>query len=98
MTPAKTSLSVLVPVYNEPYLVAESLGRLKVLTESPHLSRIEVIVVNDCSTDSTPDVLRKFEEELESPSPISWTFLSHEKNGGKGAAIRTALARATCEL
>jgi hypothetical protein len=41
----KTSLSVLVPVYNEQYLVYESLHRLKVLETSPHLERIEVIVV-----------------------------------------------------
>ena len=37
--PAVTSLSVLVPVYNEEYLVAESLGRLEVLGDSPHLDQ-----------------------------------------------------------
>ena len=52
-----TSLSVLVPVYNEQFLVATSLDRLRVLESSPALSRIEVIVVDDKSTDDTPEVL-----------------------------------------
>src|SRR5512145_1405960 len=55
---AMLSLSVLVPVYNEEHLVAESLGRLEVLEKSPHLDAIQVIVVDDCSGDGTPEVLR----------------------------------------
>ena len=92
-----TSLSVLVPVYNEQYLVAESLGRLEVLAASPHLERIEVIVVDDCSTDGTAAVLSAFAASR-AGSRVTWRFSRHERNGGKGAAIRTALAQATCEL
>ena len=95
--PAVTSLSVLVPVYNEEYLVAESLGRLEVLGDSPYLTKVEVIVVDDCSTDDTPQVLDIFAAGRGS-SKLTWRFLRHERNGGKGAAIRTALAQATCEL
>jgi glycosyltransferase involved in cell wall biosynthesis len=97
VNPALTSLSVLVPVYNEEYLVAESLGRLEVLGTSPHLSRVEVIVVDDHSKDGTPGVLEAFAASR-SGSRLTWRFLRHERNGGKGAAIRTALAQATCEL
>jgi glycosyltransferase involved in cell wall biosynthesis len=94
-----TSLSVLVPVYNEQFLVAASLDRLRVLETSPHLSRIEVIVVDDCSKDDTPEVLANFEKAArEKGGKIEWVFLKHEKNGGKGKAIQTALARATCDL
>jgi glycosyltransferase involved in cell wall biosynthesis/phospholipid N-methyltransferase len=95
-----TSLSVLVPVYNEQHLVATSLGRLAVLEQSPHLERIEVIVVDDHSGDGTSEVLQRFKEEhTDRPgSRISWTFLRHEKNQGKGGAIRTALERATCDV
>jgi len=95
-----TSLSVLVPVYNEQHLVATSLGRLVLLEESPHLERIEVIVVDDCSKDGTPESLARFREEQTGKpgSRISWTFLRHERNQGKGGAIRTALERATCEI
>jgi glycosyltransferase involved in cell wall biosynthesis/phospholipid N-methyltransferase len=95
-----TSLSVLVPVYNEQYLVTTSLRRLRALEDSPHLSRVEVIVVNDGSSDATAEVLREFEAECAAqPSPrLSWTFLHHEKNAGKGKAVQTALAAATCEV
>jgi len=93
-----TSLSVLVPVYNEQYLVAASLERLKLLEQSDLLSRVEVIVVDDCSRDDTARVLEQFREELPKGGKLSWTFLRHERNGGKGKAIRTALAHATCEV
>jgi glycosyltransferase involved in cell wall biosynthesis len=96
----RTSLSVLVPVYNEQYLVAKSLDRLSVLASSPALERIEVIVVDDCSTDGTPEVLRRFEAECQAGARpgIEWRFLRHERNGGKGQAVRTALDAATCEI
>jgi glycosyltransferase involved in cell wall biosynthesis/phospholipid N-methyltransferase len=58
-----TSLSVLVPVFNEQHLVATSLGRLEVLEGSPHLERVQVVVVDDSSRDGTPGVLRAFAEE-----------------------------------
>jgi len=93
-----TSLSVLVPVYNERFLVASSLERLKILATSPDLERVEVIVVDDASKDDTPAVLRQFEARLRYDPKMTWTFLRHERNGGKGQAIRTALDRATCEI
>jgi glycosyltransferase involved in cell wall biosynthesis len=96
-----TSLSVLVPVYNEEHLVAASLARLEVLEKSPLLSRVQVVVVDDCSRDGTPEVLARLERERAARAPgsrIDWLFLRHEKNGGKGRAIQTALARAECEL
>jgi SAM-dependent methyltransferase len=92
-----TSLSVLVPVYNEQHLVEASLARLEVLGESPLLSRVQVIVVDDHSTDATPEVLRQFEASR-AGGRIEWVFLRHDRNRGKGNAIRTALARASCEI
>ena len=89
----KLSLSVVVPVYNEQYLVEASLRRLGALLESPWLDRVRVIVVNDRSTDHTAEVLRRFQETLSRSelSGFEWIFLEHETNAGKGAAIRTAL-------
>jgi glycosyltransferase involved in cell wall biosynthesis len=55
-----TSLSVLVPAYNERHLVGASLARMGVLESSPHLERVQVIVVDDCSTDGTSEELRTF--------------------------------------
>jgi glycosyltransferase involved in cell wall biosynthesis len=94
-----TSLSVLVPVYNEQHLVAASLARLEALAACPRLSRVQVVVVDDCSKDATDEVLRRFERERAGKTPkLEWLFLRHEQNGGKGRAIQTALARADCEL
>lgn len=95
------SLSVLVPVYNERYLVRTALERLKLLAESELLSRVEVIVVDDGSTDGTAEVLARLGDELgagASAGRISWLFLRHANNGGKGRAIRTALEHATGQL
>jgi len=94
------SLSVLVPVYNEQHLVAASLERLLVLEAGPELERIQVVVVDDCSTDRTPEVLRAFEARLAARpgGRIAWQFLRHPRNGGKGAAVRTALRAADCDI
>jgi glycosyltransferase involved in cell wall biosynthesis len=94
------SLSVLVPVYNEQHLVHASLSRLKCLEDSPILERVEIIVVDDCSTDDSPRVLEQFRlEHTDSRhSKIQWTFLRHSQNQGKGAAVRTALEHATCDV
>jgi glycosyltransferase involved in cell wall biosynthesis len=112
-----TSLSVLVPVYNEQHLVTTSLARLESLESSPHLERIQVIVVDDCSKDGTPERLRAFAAERglawqDEAAPVDgvsltasgragktdWVFLRHARNGGKGNAVRTALARAQCAI
>ena len=112
-----TSLSVLVPVYNEQYLVSTSLERLQVLETSPHLDRVQIVVVDDASKDRTQEILKAFAEArgvkfLEAPpvtdgvrllgrgrqGKLDWVFLQHVQNGGKGRAIRTALAEADGEL
>lgn len=97
---AKLSLSVLVPVYNEQYLVEASLSRLRLLGESPWLERVRVIVVNDASKDHTSEALQRFQEALSRNvlPGFEWIFLTHEKNQGKGAAIRTALQQADTDL
>jgi glycosyltransferase involved in cell wall biosynthesis len=86
------SLSVLVPVYNERYLVESSLHRLLSLKDNI-IHSMEVIVVDDCSTDGSWEVLRRIAAEDERV-----VLLRHERNMGKGAALRTALEKATGEI
>src|SRR5271154_6367046 len=96
-----TSLSVIVPVYNEQYLVETSLGRLRVLSESPLLESIKIIVVDDGSSDGTAEAVRHFRASLESSDAdpkLSWVWVRHEKNNGKGAGIRTGLSHVDTEL
>ena len=85
-------LSVLVPVYNERYLVEESLRRVLALKHRL-IDSIEMIVVDDCSTDGTWEVLQHLAAEDERV-----VLLRHDQNRGKGAAIRTALSRATGDI
>jgi glycosyltransferase involved in cell wall biosynthesis len=89
---ASFRLSVLVPVYNERHVVEMSLRRVLDLRHSL-ISSLELIVVDDCSTDGTRDVLRQLQDE-----DPRVTVLFHETNQGKGATIRTALAHATGDI
>src|ERR1700730_17322902 len=77
-----TTLSVIVPAYNEQYLIEASLKGLAVLDESPRLQRINVIVVDDCSTDTTAEAIRRFQVHLESAqdfTKFNWVWLRHER-------------------
>jgi glycosyltransferase involved in cell wall biosynthesis/phospholipid N-methyltransferase len=97
---SSTTLSVLVPVYNEEHLVAASLERLMCLADSPFLDRVQIIVVNDGSSDRTCEAISQFKELLAGTphDKLHWLFIQHEKNKGKAAAIHTALSAATEEL
>jgi glycosyltransferase involved in cell wall biosynthesis len=53
-----TTLTVLVPAYNEQYLIEESLRRLKILNSYDHLSRVQVVVIDDSSADGTAKILQ----------------------------------------
>jgi SAM-dependent methyltransferase len=90
--PTSFRLSVLVPVYNERHVVAASLRRLLAI-ENPIIDGLEVIVVDDRSTDGSWEVLQRLAAQ---DSRI--TLLRHEGNQGKGAAVRTALEQATGDI
>ncbi|MGB2679267.1 MAG: bifunctional glycosyltransferase/class I SAM-dependent methyltransferase [Candidatus Acidiferrum sp.] len=96
----KLSLSIIVPVYDEQYLVESSLKRLAVLENCPDLGRVRVIVVNDASKDGTAAALERFRNYLDQSGlrNFEWIFLEHAKNQGKGAAIRTAIAHIDTDL
>jgi glycosyltransferase involved in cell wall biosynthesis len=78
-------LSVVVPCYNE----ARTLRRILEAIRASGIESLEVIVVDDCSTDGSVALL---EGELR---PLVDQLARHEVNRGKGAALRTGIARAT---
>ncbi len=85
-------LSVLVPVYNEEATVEALLERV-LAAEAP--VEKEIIVVDDGSTDGTGERLKGF---LSTHGSAPVRLIRHQRNRGKGAAVRTALAAATGEL
>lgn len=81
-------LSVVIPCYNEARTVEKLLRQVR---EVP--LRLEVVVVDDGSTDGTRDLLPRLEEE-----GLIDQLVFHEQNGGKGTALRTGFARATGDV
>jgi glycosyltransferase involved in cell wall biosynthesis len=82
------TLSVLIPVYNERATVLELLARVEAVA-LPVAKQI--VLVDDGSTDGTRDILKGL-------APGRATVVLHERNRGKGAAVRTALESATGEF
>ena len=78
-------LSVIIPVYNEAGTILEIIQRVK---EAPFEK--EIMVVDDSSTDGTASLLKGNNEGIKP--------LFHDRNKGKGAAIRTALPHITGEI
>ena len=85
-------LTVIVPVFNERYVVEESLRRLLAISDRL-ISSLEVIVVDDGSRDGTREILERFADR--EPRVL---LLRHPANRGKGAAIRTGIDHATGDI
>jgi glycosyltransferase involved in cell wall biosynthesis len=84
-----TSLTILMPVYNEAATVLDAIE--DALTAELPVERRELIVVDDGSTDGTGELLRSTE------LPANVRLCEHDRNRGKGAALRTGLAHATSD-
>lgn len=84
-------LSIVMPVYNEATTVEEAIAET---LSTSFACEVELIVVDDGSTDATPKIL----ERLAPLAPPNLTVVRHERNGGKGAAVRTGAARARGDL
>ena len=81
-------LSILMPVYNERTVVERCISLVLTATIPENMDR-ELVIVDDCSTDGTWDILQR----LAAGFPQIRLY-RHEKNSGKGAAVRTAIGYA----
>ncbi|GCE14127.1 glycosyltransferase family 2 protein [Tengunoibacter tsumagoiensis] len=83
-------VSIVVPAYNEEKTVELILTKLAATPLD-----MEVIVVDDASTDRTWEILQRLSQQ----EPFSrYRFLRHERNQGKGVGLKTAFAHTTGEL
>lgn len=85
------TLSIIIPAYNEEKTIAELLQRVLDANLGEGIDR-ELIVVNDCSTDSTGRIVQSF-IAAHPQAPI--TYLVHDRNQGKGMAVRTGIQAVT---
>jgi len=81
--------SIVIPIFNEKETLHEIVSRVRAVAD---LSIKEIILVDDCSTDGTRDLL---EQEFEDPI---FKKCFHSENRGKGAALRTGFAEASGEI
>ena len=97
--PSHLMLSVIIPVYNERDTIHDILARVKAVPV-----RKEIVLVDDCSQDGTREMLKQLEDQeraqlaelsaagLPLPETNRITVVYHEKNRGKGGAVRTGFA------
>jgi glycosyltransferase involved in cell wall biosynthesis len=87
LIPANPVLSVVMPVFNERDTIEEIIHRVLAVN-----LRIELIVIDDASTDGTSQIL----DELQKAH--GFVLLKQPRNGGKGAALRRGIAAITGDL
>lgn len=80
------TLTVVIPVYNERDTIQAT---IKAVMATPYTK--EIIIVDDCSTDGTRDVLKELNDSV-------IKVFYHDGNMGKGAALRTGFAGATGDI
>src|SRR5216110_3231024 len=85
------AISVVIPAFNEAVRIGDTLATTIAYLEKESRGS-ELIVINDGSTDSTGEVIRKFAAV---PSAVAIRLLENFPNRGKGAAVRSGLLNAT---
>jgi glycosyltransferase involved in cell wall biosynthesis/ubiquinone/menaquinone biosynthesis C-methylase UbiE len=86
-------VSILVPLYNEEEFIGPLLDKVLAAPLPAGVDR-EILVVDDCSTDDSLQIAQAKAEQAHGAIRI----FRHEKNRGKGAAVRTAIQHATGEI
>ena len=84
-------LSIIIPAYNEAKTIHLILDKVKAVQLLNDIEK-ELIIINDCSTDNTEEVILKY---IKLNSDLKISYYIHEINKGKGAALHTGIQKAT---
>ena len=87
MSSKRVSISVVIPAFNERKTIREIVRRVKATPREK-----EIIIVDDCSTDGTRQILREFQNDPEIK------VILQEQNGGKGTALSLGFQAATKDV
>jgi glycosyltransferase involved in cell wall biosynthesis len=87
-------LSIVIPAYNEGRTIHFILDKIKQVTLLNSLEK-EIILVNDCSTDTTEEAILAY--IAQNPS-LTIQYVKHQVNKGKGAALHTGIAHASGQI
>ena len=82
------TLSIVIPVFNEVNTIKEIIERVQEV-HLPQVTSREIVIVDDFSTDGTRDLLAAYKEKN------AFKIVFHDRNRGKGAALRTGIAQTT---
>ncbi len=85
-------LSIIIPLYNEENSITDVLSALLAIKLPDFVKKSEIIVVDDCSKDSSNERVKEFIKEN---TRYSIKLLKHDVNKGKGAAVKTGVG--VCE-
>jgi glycosyltransferase involved in cell wall biosynthesis len=92
-------LSVVIPVYNEEATVTALLARVVEAPLAASIEELEMVIVDDCSSDGTWEVLDRWRPHpRDDDLPVTVNRHRHQRNRGKGAALRTGFGAATGDV
>jgi glycosyltransferase involved in cell wall biosynthesis len=91
MIPASRSLSIIIPAYNEARTIFRILDRVMAVNLVDGIDK-EIVLVDDCSKD---DTILMIERYIKEHGTQKFIFIKHERNMGKGAALRSGIKAAT---
>ena len=87
-------LSIILPTYNEEKTIHLILDKIRAVELVDHVEK-ELVIVNDCSTDKTEDVIQQYRD---AHKELVIHYFQNPKNSGKGASIHRGIDEATGEF